>query len=342
VPTAAATTTVPTTPAPEPRPLSIATVLEGLEAPWEIVTTRDGRVFVTERDSGVVSEVVDGTTREVLRLPVSASGEGGLLGLAASPDFVTDGWLYAYFTSGSDNRIVRFRVGGDPEPILTGIPRSSIHNGGRIAFGPDGMLYAGTGDAADTSTAQDPGSLGGKVLRMTRTGGVPPDNPRPGSLVYALGFRNVQGLAWSPAGRLYVAEFGPNRDDEINLVVPGGNYGWPQVTGVANRSGLVDPIAVKQPAEASWSGLAFVPATGPWGDSLLVASLRGQRLWRFELDGTGERIVGEEALFADEFGRLRQVAPLPDGTYWVLTSNRDGRGRPTAGDDRILVLRPPR
>lgn len=310
-------------------------------APWEIVTTPDRRTFVTER-AGVVSEIVAGSAREVLRLPVSAVGEGGLLGLAASPRFATDPVLFAYFTSETDNRIVRFRPGDDPEPIVTGIPRSAIHNGGRLAFGPDGLLYAGTGDAADTSTAQDLASLGGKVLRMTADGTAPPDNPQPGSIVYARGFRNVQGLTWSPTGRLYVTEFGPTRDDEVNVVVPGGNYGWPTVTGVAGRAEFVDPIVVKQPAEASWSGLAFVPATGEWRDSLLVAALRGERLWRFELDGTGERVAAEEVLLAGEYGRLRQIAPARDGSYRVLTNNRDGRGTPRPGDDRVLVLRPPR
>lgn len=327
------------------REVRMSTVLTGLEAPGEITRTANGRVFVTKRDRGVLSEVGGGDVREVHRFPVDRSGEGGLLGLAASPDFDEDSTLFVFFTGATDNRIVRLTLtgAGDAEVtrIVTGIPKSAVHDGGCLAFGPDGLLYAGTGDAAVSSRAQDPSSPAGKVLRMTRDGGVPADNPTAGSLVYARGFRNVQGLAWDDRGRLFVTDFGPARDDEINLVEPGANHGWPAVTGMANRPESVDPIVVKQPAEASWSGLAFAGAdAGNWAGSLLAASLRGQRLRRYALDAATGTVRGEEALFVGELGRLRQITPAPDRGFWLLTSNRDGRGSP-GPDDRVLLVEPP-
>jgi glucose/arabinose dehydrogenase len=265
------------------------------------------------------------------------------MGLAVSPDFTDDGWLYAYYTGSDDNRIVRFQEGGPEQPVLTGIPKARNHNGGRIAFGPDGMLYAGTGDALQTDLAQDRNSLAGKVLRMDRDGGVPAGNPFDGSLVWSLGHRNVQGLAWDEQERLYVTELGPEVDDEVNRIEPGGNYGWPEVTGVAGRSEFVDPIAVFAPAEASPSGgvVPTGPEAGAWEGHLVFANLRGQRLWLLELDADGS-VTSQQALFVNELGRLRHVAQAPDGSLWVLTNNRDGRGTPGPDDDRILRLLPPR
>jgi glucose/arabinose dehydrogenase len=338
--------TTPATPAPAaPGPVEIVAtdIATGLEAPWDVAFTPDDRVFVTERDSGRLLELgPDGAVTEVQRLDVEPAGEGGLLGLAVSPDYADDGLLYAYLTGQEDNRIVRFRPGEDPEAILTGIPRSAIHNGGRIAFGPDGLLYAGTGDAGQESNAQDPGSLAGKILRVSPDGGVPGDNPLPGSPVYSLGHRNVQGLAWDAEGRLYATEFGPDRDDEINRIEPGSNYGWPEVTGAAGRAGFVDPILVRQPPEAAWSG-ATVPldsAIPQWDGGLVVASLRGARLWHVPL--TPDGAAGEpDDVLVDAYGRLRAAVSAPDGSVWVLTNNRDGRGQPAEGDDRIIRLGPP-
>ena len=330
LPSAAPSATVTAAPAPPAVPRVVAT---GLEAPWGIDFLPSGEALVTERDSARVLRLAAGGRPELVTTVEQAapSGEGGLLGLAVSPTHEQDRLVYLYVTTEQDNRIVRMDL-DDParvEPVLTGIPKGTIHNGGRLAFGPDGLLYAGTGDTGDTSLAQDPGSLGGKVLRMT-----PDGDPAPGatSHVFSLGHRNVQGLAFDDAGRLYAVEFGQNRFDEVNQVVEGSNGGWPEVEGAGDGGGrFLAPIATWETSEASPSGAAVV------GDSLYVAALRGERLWRVPLDGRGGA-GAPEALVRGDFGRLRAAAAAPDGSLWVLTSNRDGRGEPTDADDRVLRL----
>jgi glucose/arabinose dehydrogenase len=201
------------------------------------------------------------------------------------------------------------------------------------------MLWASTGDAGDTSRSQNPASLNGKVLRLQPDGGIPGDNPTAGSYVWARGFRDPQGLARDEAGRLYATEFGPDRDDEVNLVVAGGNYGWPTVTGVAGDPRFIDPVVVRQPPEASWSGAAIVRGGVPeWDGDLLVAALRGTRLYRFDRAADGSIVGNGEELFRGQYGRLRHVEQAPDGSLWILTSNRDGRGSPVAADDRIIRI----
>jgi glucose/arabinose dehydrogenase len=259
-----------------------------------------------------------------------ARGEGGLLGLATSPDYARDGLVYAYYTTGRDNRIARFRLGQPPQVIVSGIPVSGIHNGGRLAFGPDGMLYAGTGDASRRGRAGDPGSLGGKVLRMKPDGRPAPGNPFPDSIVFTTGHRNVQGLAFDASGRLYATEFGQDSFDEINLLQPGNDYGWPQVEGDVPSAGATRPLLTWRPEEASPSGAAA--ARG----HLWVAALRGQRLWQVPLRPDG-RLGTAVPLLKGRFGRLRHVALEPSGrALWILTSNRDGRGQPVAADDRVV------
>jgi glucose/arabinose dehydrogenase len=326
--------------APDEVEVVLTDVATDLEAPWDVVWLDDGRTLVTERDSGRLLELDDGAVSELRTFAVDPAGEGGLLGLAVGPDGAT---VYAYLTTAEDNRVVRFAA-DDPdadEVVLDGIPSATTHNGGRIAFGPDDLLYVATGDAQDQPAAQDEASLAGKILRVTADGDVPDDNPFDGSPVWTLGHRNVQGLAFDGDGHLFAPEFGPDRDDEVNRIEAGANYGWPEVTGAAGVDGFVDPVLVRQPGDASWSGGAVLTdgAIPQWEGDLFVASLRGERLYRVPLEG-GE-VAGEpEELFVGELGRLREVTQAPDGSLWLLTNNRDGRGSPNEGDDRIVRLGP--
>jgi len=336
LPTSTSTGPPSTGPAPTPGPTGapqVRVLARNLRVPWGLAFLPDGDALVAERPTGRILRVTpSGEVSEAQRLTESRdTGEGGLLGLAVSPDYARDGLVYAYYTGAEDNRIVRFRLGESPRPILTGIHKAGNHDGGRIAFGPDGMLYAGTGDANERKRAQDPAALNGKILRMTPDGRPAPGNPFPNSVVYSYGHRNVQGLAWDSAGRLYASEFGQNAFDEVNLIQAGRNYGWPIVEGVGHDPRFVEPLVTWATDDASPSGIAIV------GDQLFVAALRGERLWRVPLDGRGG--LGEPVpLLVDAYGRLRTVALAPDGSLWVMTSNRDGRGDPTGDDDRILRI----
>jgi glucose/arabinose dehydrogenase len=326
-----------------PVEVETSVIAANLEVPWGIAFVPNGDALFTERDSGRLLRMdASGDIREVQVLPTRGYGEGGSLGLAVSPDYERNGYVYAYYTTDQDNRVVRFRLGEEPEPILTGIPASAFHNGGRIAFGPDGMLYVGTGDAGITSNSQDRNSLGGKILRLTPDGGVPEDNPFPNNPVYSYGHRNVQGLAWDEQGRLYASEFGQDAFDEVNLIRPGENYGWPEVEGEGGEAlGYVDPITTWSTDEASPSGAEILKdgAIPQWEGDLFVAALRGERLWRLELDEEGN-VIGRHQLLRDQVGRIRNVVQAPDGSLWVTTSNLDGRGSPAPQDDRILRLAP--
>ncbi|WP_286264761.1 PQQ-dependent sugar dehydrogenase [Brooklawnia propionicigenes] len=311
---------------------AVEIISTGLAAPWSIAFL-DDTPLVSERDSGRVLELDgEGNGREIATIAgVVARGEGGLLGIA-----VHDGYLYAYFTASGENRVERFELIGEPgslslgeaETILDGLPAAGVHNGGRIALGPDGMLYVTAGDANDRASAQSLDALSGKILRLTPSGDVPDDNPFAGSPVYSYGHRNPQGIAWDAEGTLYASEFGQNTWDELNIIEPGGNYGWPQVEGIAGQEAFIDPVQQWRPADASPSGIAIA------GDTLYVANLRGQRLRAVPLADPStatELLVGE-------YGRLRDAVAAPDGSIWVLTNNTDGRGRPAADDDRILRL----
>ncbi|MDT9591798.1 PQQ-dependent sugar dehydrogenase [Nocardioides zeae] len=333
--TASPTATPPRTPQTD------GDVTTGLDAPWDVAFMPDGAAIVPERDSGLVRIVYpDGLTIDAGEFPeADGEDEAGLLGVAVSPDFGSDRALYFYLTTAEDNRVVRRVLTedgtlGEQSDVLTGIPSSNRHDGGRVVFGPDGLLYVSTGDAGEASLAQDPDSLAGKILRITPDGQPAPDNPDPGSPVYSLGHRNVQGLAFDPEGRLWASEFGNQAFDELNLIEAGGNYGWPEVEGAGGEgSGFVDPVATWAPSEASPSGLAYAEG------SLWMASLRGQRLWRIDLDPAAGAVSGEPTAFlTEEYGRLRQVTPAPDGTLWLLTNNTDGRVEPRDGDDRIVRL----
>ena len=314
-----------------------ADVVTGLAAPWSILRISETLTLVSERDSGVIEEVVGDGLQPIGTVPgVVHQGEGGLLGLAYLDDD-GDHWLYAYFTSESDNRIVRmeFREDhslGEPEVVLEGLDRAGNHNGGRIAFGPDGMLYATVGDAGNPDAAQDPASLNGKILRMTPAGDVPGDNPTSGSYVYSMGHRNPQGITWDSNGQLWAAEFGQDTWDEFNRIEPGGNYGWPVVEGIGEQPGYIDPWAQWPTDAASPSGLTYVDGT------FFLAALGGERLWAIYVDEGAETASAVE-WFTGEYGRIRDVTPGPDGSLWMLTNNTDGRGGPREGDDRILQVR---
>jgi glucose/arabinose dehydrogenase len=326
------------------RRVEVSTLATNLEVPWSLAFLPDGDALVTERDSGKLLRVSpSGDVREIQTLPEAGSGEGGLLGVAVSPDYKEDRYVYAYYTTEGDNRVVRFRMGEKPEPILTGIPVNSYHDGGRIEFGPDGMLYIGTGDAGDAENSQDRNSLGGKILRIKKDGSIPQDNPFPDNPVYSYGHRNVEGLAWDAEGRMYASEFGQNAWDEVNRIEPGKNYGWPEVEGKGGEDeGYVDPITVWPTSEASPSGAEITVggAIPQWEGDLFVTALRGERLWHLELNGRGE-VAGREKLLDGEVGRVRDVAQAPDGSVWVSTSNRDSYGSPVSEqDDRILRLAP--
>ncbi len=325
-----------------PVEVETSTIVSGLAAPWGLAFLPNGAALVTERDSGrLLSVDRSGDVEEVQQLPEGGTGEGGLLGVAVSPNYESDGLVYAYYTTAQDNRVVRFRLGEEPETILTGIPVASFHNGGRIAFGPDSLLYVGTGDAGERGTSQDPNSLGGKILRLTPEGNVPSDNPFPNNPVYSYGHRNVQGLAWDKNGQLYASEFGQSTYDEVNRIVPGGNYGWPNVEGTGGEPTYTDPITTFATREASPSGAEILKngVIPQWEGNIFTAGLRGQRLWRLAIDESGA-VTEQEALLQNEAGRLRHVAQAPDGSLWVLTNNRDGRGSPIQSDDRILRLGP--
>ncbi|HEY6744946.1 MAG TPA: PQQ-dependent sugar dehydrogenase [Mycobacteriales bacterium] len=311
----------------------VSVLASGLEVPWGIAFLPTGEALVTERDSARILRVParGGAPAEVQRLSeVDGDGEGGLLGIAVSPSYAKDQLVYVYYSTGEDNRIARMRLGQAPQPIVTGIPRSGIHNGGRLVFGPDGFLYAGTGDASSTGRSQDRSSLGGKILRMTADGKPAPGNPFPGSLVWTYGHRNVQGLAFDSAGRLWASEFGQNRFDEINLIRAGKDYGWPTVEGSSDDSRFQAPLVTWPTSEASPSGVTIA------GSTLYVAALRGRRLWQVPLEG--DRTGTPTAALQGEYGRLRAAQVAPDGSIWILTSNRDGRGDPAGDDDRILRL----
>jgi glucose/arabinose dehydrogenase len=304
--------------------------------PWSTVFLPDGTALISERDTAQLKSVVDGRVGTIGTVPgVVPGGEGGLLGLALSPDFATDHYLYAYFTATQDNRIARMRLEdsggslrlGEPEVIFSGMSKASTHNGGRIRFGPDGFLYVGTGDSQRREQPQDRNALGGKILRLTKDGAPAPGNPFPNNPVYSLGHRNVQGLAWDSQGRLWASEFGPDVNDELNLIQPGGNYGWPEVTGAPHRDGFIDAKVVwPSTADSSPSGLEIVRGTAYLG------ALRGQRIWAVPLDG--DNAGNPVGYFTGRFGRIRNVTLAPNGDLWALSNNQN--------PDFALILRLPR
>lgn len=323
-------------------PKVVDTVATGLAAPWGVAFLPNGDAVVTERDTRrvLLLEAPGYDVREIGSIDAAVplgdqGGEAGLLGVAVSPDFEQDRTLFFYVSTASDNRIGRATLEGGRlgplEVVLDGIPNGFIHDGGRLAFGPDGYLYASTGETGEPELAQEKGTTAGKILRITTDGDPAPGNPFD-SPVWTYGHRNVQGLAFDDEDRLWASEFGQNTYDELNLIDKGRNYGWPMVEGRGEEQGLTNPQVVWSTDVASPSGLAFLDG------HLWLASLQGERLWR--VDVHGDHASHPVDFFVGEYGRMRTVVVTPDGDLWVTTSNRDGRGSPREGDDRILLIDP--
>jgi glucose/arabinose dehydrogenase len=340
-----------------PPDLKIEVLVRGLDTPWALDFTPDGRIFITERSGRI--RIVEGgrlLPEPWMTLEVAAVGEAGLMGLALDPQFGQNRFVYVAYTYRAangrmQNRLVRLREdsktskGSLDKVLIANVAGANNHDGGRVKFGPDGKLYWTMGDAQTTRFAQDLRSLNGKILRLNSDGSIPTDNPFSNSYVYSYGHRNPQGLAWEPkTRRLYSTEHGPSGfqgccRDELNYIEPGKNYGWPEIRGDETREGMVPPV-VNAGTSETWApaGATFV-SRGPWAGSLLFTGLRGQTLYRVVLDSNDPRKVATfERYFYRQFGRLRDIAEGPDGNLYLLTSNRDGRGSPQDDDDRVIRL----
>lgn len=345
-PTAEPTPEVPEVPRVQVTDVDV--VAEKLAAPWGLARLPDGDFLVTLRDKAKLLRIDQKTGKKTaLTGPGAAEltdntatvGEGGLLGLALSPNYAADHQVFVYRTAEAGNQVLSGTVTGNQlgtlEVIIEEIPAAQIHNGGGLAFGPDGHLYIGTGDADTPEEAQNIDSLAGKILRVTADGAIPTDNPMPGLPVWSMGHRNVQGFSWDGRERMYASEFGASERDELNLILAGGNYGWPEYEGPGGQDdGFIDPLKSWPPAAASPSGVAVT------GEGIYLSSLRGQRLWRVPLGQvvSGAPLAGQP-LLENEYGRLRNVLTLAGGDLLVLTNNTDGRGEPEKNDDVLLRIK---
>ena len=342
-----------------PTQLDTTIIAKGLEVPWEILWSPDNHIWVTERTGNVLR--INPENRQIqvlLELDVAQQGESGLLGMALHPDFPNTPWVYlvyTYFESTSiKERLSKFIYQQDQlineQVLISNIPGNTYHDGSRLIFGPDDKLYMTTGDVGNMSSAQDPNSLSGKILRINDDGTVPADNPVAGSYIWASGSRNAQGLDFSPAGILYSSEHGPDTDDEINIIEMGRNYGWPNVRGLCNtpeelvfceQFNVREPIQTYTPTLAL-AGIAYYnhDLIPEWNNSLIVTSLKAGKLLVLHLDETGMTITGSTTVYDNTLGRLRDVCISNDGRVFVSTSNRDGRGTPKPGDDKIIEIKP--
>jgi len=349
---AAATTTTATTLEPptsgresdedvDPAGLPKGTIARDLDIPWELAFLPDGSALVTERAGRVrrLDRNLKLQRAPVATVRVDNSGEGGLLGMAVDPEFRSNRFIYLYRTTARGNEVLRYSYRNDrltgARVVVRGIEAGVVHDGGRLRFGPDDALYITTGETGQADLAQDPDSLNGKILRV--------ENPRDRAVrpeIVSSGHRNVQGLDWQPrSGRLFATEFGPDANDELNLIVEGNNYGWPDAQGDEGPT----PAFIDYEDVIAPSGATFVKRSGSnWSGDLLIATLRGEHLRRVTIDRQGDQVSRDEAVFRGRFGRLRQVVEGPDGGIYLLTNNTDGRGSPRRGDDRIIRVVPPR
>jgi aldose sugar dehydrogenase len=329
----------------------VEVVATNLQIPWSLAFAPDGRLFFTERP-GRVRILNAGSSTPELALTLDdpfTQGEAGVLGLALDPEFSTNRFVYLYYSAqmggGAVNRVVRYREVsnrlGERVVLLDNIPANTIHDGGRLRFGPDGLLYLTAGDAANTSLAQDVASLAGKIMRINRDGTTPRDNPF-SSPVYSYGHRNPQGIDWHPGnGSLWASEHGNSGNDEVNVIEPGVNYGWPRIEAAQTMPNMRAPIVFYSPAVAP-SGVSFYRGSRfpAFANNLFVATLRGLHIKRLRVDPSAARIVSQEQLLDNRYGRIRDVITGPDGLIYFCTSNRDGRGDVATTDDRIARLVP--
>ena len=318
-----------------PKPKLAGTIAENFDVPWGLIFLANGDALVSERNSAKIIRVTPKGKKTTLGTvsgvaPPTGIGEGGLLGIATAPG--DEETLFVYYTTSSDNRVARVSLAngkvGKPKAVLTGIPTSTHHHGGRLLFDPDGMLLVSTGDAEQSSLAQDRRSLAGKILRIRPDGRAAPGNPYR-NRTWSYGHRNIEGLAFDADGRLWATEFGEKDADELNLIRKGGNYGWPEVEGKSSNDNFVNPRLTWEPTSTcSPAGLAITRSTA------FVGALQGRCLFAVPLDGT--KAAKPKAYFADDHGRIRNAVAAPDGSLWITTSNTDGRIDPGANDDKIL------
>lgn len=333
-------------------PYKIEVIAENLYVPWAIDISNEGTIYFTER-SGAVRIIKDGKLypQPLIKFgtPFVSLGEGGLMGIVLDPNYLQNHYVYVMHTYEEGNRIynrvVRLIENNNKafidRVIIDKIPGGRIHNGGRIKIGPDQKLYITTGDAGNSALAQDSASTAGKILRIELDGSIPEDNPIVSSPVYSLGHRNPQGLAWNSKNVLYASEHGQSAHDEINIIHPGANYGWPLVQGDEDSKEVMIQKPLIHSGQDTWapSGITFINQ-GSWQGKLLVTNLRGQQLLAISLNGNGMVVKNVEAWLKNEYGRLREVIQGKDGSIYITTSNRDGRGNPDIADDKIIRLIP--